>query len=105
MCEGKLIVCVCGAGINTSSNAKMTIEEYLENEGIFDIEVKHITISDMENHRNRSNMVVVWMTQVDSSYNVPSFHGLPYLIGKRKAKEQLTKEIIAKMDEIFREEV
>ena len=101
--KSKLIVCVCGAGINTSSNAKMTIVDYLDKEGIYDIKVKHVTLNDLVSLRNRGNMVIVWMTQVDDSFDEPSFKGLPYLIRSRKAKQALTKDIIAKMEEIYKE--
>lgn len=102
MAKNKLILCVCGAGINTSTNAKNTILEYLEKEGVTDIEVKHLMISEMEPYKGRENMVIVWMTKVDEVFNSPSFQGLPYLIGSRKAKEQLTKDIIARMNEIYK---
>lgn len=101
MSANKLILCVCGAGINTSTNAKMTITDYLAKEGVTDIEVKHMMISDMGPYIGRENMVIVWMTKVDERIDSPSFQGLPYLIGSRKAKEKLTKEIINRMEEIY----
>ncbi|GAA0182068.1 hypothetical protein SH2C18_45100 [Clostridium sediminicola] len=101
MAESKLILCVCGAGINTSTNAKITIKDYLEKDGVTDVEVKHLMIGDMDPYKGRKNMVIVWMTKVDESFGAPSFQGLPYLIGSRKAKEKLTKQIIAKMEEIY----
>lgn len=102
MSENKLIVCVCGAGINTSTNAKMTINDYLEKEGVTDVEVKHLMIGDMEPYKGRENMIVVWMTKVDESFGAPSFQGISYLIGSRKAKEKLTKDIIGKMKDIYK---
>lgn len=103
MTENKLILCVCGAGINTSTNAKNTIQDYLQKEGVTDIEVKHLMIGDMGPYKERKNMIVVWMTKVDESFGAPSFQGLSYLIGSRKAKEKLTKDIIAKMNEIYKQ--
>lgn len=97
----KLILCVCGGGINTSANAKITIEDYLHKEGVSDIEVKHAMIGDIGSLKGRKNMVVVWMTQVDESFGAPSFQGMAYLIGSRKKKEKLTKDIISRMDEIY----
>jgi galactitol-specific phosphotransferase system IIB component len=102
LAKNKLILCVCGAGINTSTNAKNTILDYLEKEGVTDIDVKHLMISEMDPYRDRENMVIVWMTKVDGAFGAPSFKGLPYLIGSRKAKEQLTKDIIGRMNEIYR---
>ena len=76
MSKNKLILCVCGAGINTSTNAKNTIKEYFEKAGVEDIEVKHLTISDMDPFKGRENTVIVWMTKVDESFGTPSFQGL-----------------------------
>ena len=102
MAKSKLILCVCGAGINTSNNARMKIMEYLEKEGVNDIEVKHLTIGDLGPYKDRENMVVVWMTQVDPSFGAPSVQGLSYLIGSKKAKEETTKQVIALMDQIYK---
>jgi len=104
MATGKLVLCVCGAGINTSNNARMKILELLEAEGITDYEVKHLTIGDMEPYRGRKNMVVVWMTQVDQSFGAPSIQGIAYLIGSKKAKTETTKQVIALMEEIFQDD-
>ncbi len=97
----KLILCVCGGGINTSANAKITIQDHIEGMGIYDIEVRHAMIGDIETLNGRKNMVVVWMTQKNEEYNAPGFQGITYLIGTRKKKEALTKEIMEKMDEIY----
>lgn len=96
----KLILCVCGGGINTSANAKITIQDYLHKEGVTDIEVKHAMIGDIGPMKGRKNMVVVWMTQIDEEFGAPSFQGMSYLIGSRKKKAKLTQDIIAKMEEI-----
>ena len=102
MAKSKLILCVCGAGINTSNNARMKIVEYLEKEGVTDIEVKHLTIGDLGPYKDRENMVVVWMTQVDPSFGAPSVQGLSYLIGSKEAKEETTKQVIALMNQIYK---
>lgn len=96
----KLILCVCGAGINTSANAKITIEDYLHDQNVYDIEVKHAMIGDIEPYNGRKNMIVVWMTSKDEDFDAPGFQGMVYLIGSRKKKAALTEEIIAKMNEI-----
>lgn len=102
MAAKKLILCVCGAGINTSINAEMTIREYLEKEKANDIEVKHTTIGDIGAYQGRENMVVVWMTAVLESFGAPSVQGLTYLVGSRKAKQELTQQIIALMNSIYK---
>ncbi len=104
MAKNKLILCVCGAGINTSNNARMKILELLEKEGVRDIEVKHLTVADLDPYKGRENMVVVWMTQIDESFGAPSVQGLSYLIGSKKAKEETTKQVVALMNEIYRED-
>lgn len=104
MSTSKLVLCVCGAGINTSNNARMKILEFLEAEGITDYEVKHLTIGDMEPYRNRKNMVIVWMTKVDETFGAPSVQGLSYLIGTKKAKLETTKQVIALMEDIYVED-
>lgn len=94
MKKSKLILCICGAGINTSMNAKLTIQDELEALGHYDIEVKHINLGNFDVYKNRKNMVVVWMTQADYTIDAPSFQGLDYLIGSRKKKKKLTAEIV-----------
>lgn len=101
MAASKLILCVCGAGINTSLNAKNKINEFLEKEGVNDIEVKHVMIGDIQPYSGRENMVVVWMTKIDETFDAPGIQGISYVIGSKKAKEKLTKEIIEKMNEIY----
>ncbi|MCL2034128.1 MAG: hypothetical protein FWG94_05280 [Oscillospiraceae bacterium] len=101
MATPKLILCICGAGINTSNNAKMKILELLEKEGVNDIDVKHIMIGDLGPYKNRKNMVAVWMTKVDESFGSPSVQGISFLTGSKKAKIETTKKIIALMNEIY----
>lgn len=101
MADSKLVLCVCGAGINTSLNAMNKIKELLEKEGVYDIEVKICTVGDMEPYRGRKNMVVVWMTAVDENFGSPSIQGLTYLIGGKKAKIETTQQVIALMNEIY----
>ena len=101
MSANKLILCVCGAGINTSLNAKNRILEYLREEGVTEIDVVHAMIGDIGPYKGRENMVVVWMTKVDPTFGSPSVQGLPFMIGSKKAKEALIQEIMQKMDEIY----
>lgn len=101
MSASKLILCVCGAGINTSLNAKNKIVDFLRAEGRTDIEVKHAMIGDIQPYKGRENMVVVWMTKIDPNFGMPAVQGLTFMIGTKQAKADLIKEIIAKMDEIY----
>lgn len=101
MNPNKLILCVCGAGINTSLNAKNRLVDYLRDHGRSDIDVVHAMIGDIQPYNGRKNMVVVWMTKVDPNFNAPSVQGLPFLIGGKKAKEELTEQIISLIDEIY----
>jgi len=101
MAVPKLVLCVCGAGINTSLNALHNINRFMKEEGVDDIEVKLCINSEMEPYRGRKNMVVVWMTTVDESFNAPSVQGLTFLVGGKKAKKEITQKIIALMNEIY----
>ncbi len=80
---------------------KITIEDYLHSLNVYDVEVKHAMIGDIEPMNGRKNMVVVWMTQKDEAFEAPGFQGMVYLIGSKKKKAALTEEIIAKMEEIY----
>lgn len=101
MAEGKLILCVCGGGINTSLNAKNKIGEYLQEHGIHDVEVVHAMIGDIGPYKGRENMVVVWMTQIDPNFGAPAVQGMQFVIGSKKAKLALVEQILQKMDEIY----
>lgn len=101
MAESKLILCVCGGGINTSLNAKNKIKEYLESENAQDIEVIHAMIGDINPYNGRKNMVVVWMTQIDPNFNAPGIQGMSFVIGSKKTKLQLCAQILDKMNEIY----
>ena len=99
MAEKKLILCVCGAGINTSINAEMTIKEYLEKRKVHkEYQVEHCTVDKMEPYKGRKNMVVCWMTTIDEKFSAPGVQGLAYLIGSKKDKEELTDKIIELME-------
>ncbi|OUP52398.1 hypothetical protein B5F17_09050 [Butyricicoccus pullicaecorum] len=100
MAEGKLILCVCGGGINTSLNAKNKINEYLSEQGIHDVEVIHAMIGDINPYRGRPNMVVVWMTQIDPTFDAPGVQGMSFVIGSKKAKAQLCEQIVQKLNEV-----
>lgn len=101
MAASKLILCVCGAGINTSLNAEQRIQDYFRANKVKDIEVKHAMIGDIGPYKGRENMVVVWMTKIDPSFNAPSVQGLPFMIGSRKQKDELCKQIFDLMNEIY----
>lgn len=101
MAESKLILCVCGGGINTSLNAKNKINEYLESQGVNDIEVVHAMIGDINPYNGRKNMVVVWMTQINPDFHAPGVQGMSFVIGSKKAKIQLCEQILEKMNEIY----
>jgi galactitol-specific phosphotransferase system IIB component len=99
--EKKLILVICGAGINTSTAAKDFIMDELERRRVDNVEVKHTLISDAEKYRNRKNMVIVCMTKADViDFDVPVFQGLNFLIGTRKTKQELVDKIQAALDEI-----
>lgn len=100
MGEGKLILCVCGGGMNTSLNAKNKITDYLEEQGIHDVEVVHAMIGDITPYRGRPNMVVVWMTQIDPTFDAPGVQGMQFVIGSRKAKHALCEQIVNKLNEV-----
>jgi galactitol-specific phosphotransferase system IIB component len=101
MSAKKLVLCVCGAGINTSINAEMTIKEYLDKLKVKDYDVKHCMVSDLGPYKDRKNMVVCWMTSIDEAFNAPSVQGLSYLIGTKKQKEETTKKIIDLMESCY----
>ena len=100
MSERKMLLCVCGAGINTSINAERYLEEYGRNIGRTDIEVKHCMVGDILAYKDRPNMVVVWMTAPDLTFGSPSAKGLPFMIGTKKAKLDLAEKIVKQLDEI-----
>lgn len=103
MTEKKLVLCVCGGGINTSLNAETKIKEYLSDNGITDVEVKHAMIGDINTYRGRKNMVVVWMTQIDPGFQAPGIQGMAFVIGSKKAKAALCAEIVQKLKEVCTE--
>ena len=98
MAEKKLVLCVCGAGINTSINGVMQVQDYLEKKKIKDYQVTHCTVDKMEPYKDRKNLVVVWMTSIDEKFKAPGVQGLPFLIGSKKDKEALTEKIIEIME-------
>ena len=103
MAERKMLLCVCGAGINTSINAERYLQEYVESIGRADIEVKHCMVGDILNYKGRKNMVVVWMTAPDPTFESPAERGLPFMIGTKKAKLELAEKIVKQLDEISEE--
>jgi galactitol-specific phosphotransferase system IIB component len=101
MSANRLILCVCGGGMNTSMNAENRIVEYLRKAKRHDVEVKHAMIGDILTYKGRENMVVVWMTKIDPTFGMPAVQGLPFMIGSRQAKEELVEQIMKKLDEIY----
>ena len=53
-------------------------------------------IGDINPGNGRKNMVVVWMTQMNESFEAPGFKGLPFEIGTKKAKADLAKRSLPK---------
>ena len=101
--ERKMLLCVCGAGINTSINAERYLEDYLRDIGRTDIEVKHCMVGDILAYKGRKNMVVVWMTAPDPTFGSPAERGLTFMIGGKKAKLELAEQIVKHLDEISEE--
>jgi galactitol-specific phosphotransferase system IIB component len=92
----KMILVICGAGINTSTAARDFVSEELAKRNIKDIDVKHAMISDLGRYRGRTNMVIISMARVDvADMEVPSFPGLVFLIGKKQEKVDMVEKIIA----------
>lgn len=100
MAEKKLILCVCGGGINTSLNAETRIREYLDEQDIHDVDVAHAMIGDINSYRGRENLVVVWMTQIDPTFQAPGIQGMQFVIGSKKSKAALCAQIVDKLNEI-----
>lgn len=101
MAASKLILCVCGAGINTSLNAEQRIKDFLREKKVRDIEVKHAMIGDIQPYRGRENMVVAWMTKIDPTFEAPSVQCVKFLTGTRKEKDALCQQILDMMNEIY----
>ena len=90
---GKLIVVACGAGINTSTIAEDMIRERLDKEGMEDVEVKRILISDIDKYIGRMNLIVCMM-KIYREFDIPQLKGMPFLIGTKAEKEVLLDEIV-----------
>jgi galactitol PTS system EIIB component len=90
---GKLIIVACGAGINTSTIAEVSIRERLRQEGLNDIEVKRILMADIEAYVGRMDLLVSMM-KVFRTFDVPVVQGMPFLIGTRKEKDVLLDKIM-----------
>ena len=93
MTEKKLVLCVCGGGINTSLNAETKINEYLSDNGITDVEVKHAMIGDINPYRGRKNMVVVWMTQIDPGFQAPAFRAWRSSSARKRRKQLCARKL------------
>jgi galactitol-specific phosphotransferase system IIB component len=102
MAEKKLIVCACGAAINTSNMAKIFIEDYLEAKKHRDYRVEICRLDQLdEKYGGRKNMVVCWMGPVDDKFKAPGVQGLSLMVGAKKDKEALVEEIIKLMEENY----
>ena len=58
---GKLIVVACGVGINTSTLGEDMIRERLEAEGITDVTVKRVLMSNIEKFEDEMDILVSMM--------------------------------------------
>lgn len=91
----KLILCICGAGINTSMAAKDFISEELRKRKIKDVDIKHTTVSDLKKYMGTPGMAGVFMTRADGiDLGCPQFQGLVFLIGKKSDKIALVDKIL-----------
>jgi len=97
--DNKLILVVCGAGINTSTMASEFIKDELAKRKIGNVDVKTILINDLQRYQGRENMVIVFMTKVDTDMGVPSFQGLNFLIGDRETKLEIFENILDALGE------
>jgi galactitol-specific phosphotransferase system IIB component len=92
----RLIVVACGAGINTSTIAEDSIKERVQKEGLKDVDVKRILMSEIDGYLARTDLVmVVSMMKIFRTFDVPVFQGMPFLIGSKDEKEALMQKILA----------
>lgn len=95
----KLVLCICGAGINTSMAAKDYISEELRRRKIKNVDVKHTTVSDLKKYIGTPGMVAVFMTKADGiDLGCPQFQGLCFLIGKKSTKIEMVDQIVAALE-------
>ena len=98
MAEKKLILCACGAAINTSKMAEMVIQDYLEKKKLHkEYQVGICRIDKLEPYRGKKNMVICWMGPVDENFDTPGVQGLAFLAGSKQEKEALCDKIIELM--------
>ncbi|HTX80334.1 MAG TPA: hypothetical protein VMC62_11725 [Longilinea sp.] len=90
---GKLIIVACGAGINTSTMAEDAIRERLLEEGMGDVTVKRILMADIEKYIGQMD-ILVSMMKVFRDFGIPTFQGMPFLIGSKEEKNALLEKII-----------
>ncbi|MDR1506415.1 MAG: hypothetical protein LBI67_04870 [Treponema sp.] len=99
MAEKKLIVCACGAAINTSNMAKIFIEDYLDAKKRRDYRVEICRLDQLdEKFKGRKNLVVCWMGPVDEQFKAPGVQGLALMVGAKKEKEALVEKIVELME-------
>jgi galactitol-specific phosphotransferase system IIB component len=89
---GKLIVVACGAGINTSAMAEDMIRTRIEEQGLEDVEVKRVLISDIDKYIGRMD-IVICMMKIYREFDIPQLKGMPFLIGTKAEKKVLLDEI------------
>ena len=99
MADKKLVVCACGAAINTSNMAKIFIEDYLDTKKRRDYKGEICRLDQLnEKFRGRKNMVVCWMGPVDEKFEATGVQGLALMAGAKKEKEALVEKIIELME-------
>lgn len=97
--EKKLILVVCGAGINTSTMAGEFISEEIAKRKLKNLAVKTILVNDLPRYEGRKDMAIVFMTRIDRDMGVPSYQGMNFLIGTRDSKLELFDKIVASLGE------
>lgn len=90
---GKLIVVACGVGINTSTLGEDMIRERLEAEGITDVTVKRVLMSNIEKFEDEMD-ILVSMMKVYREFKCPVVKGLPFLIGTKDEQKALLDHIV-----------
>lgn len=80
------IMCCCGNGVGTSLVMQMTVEEALENLGIFDVEVIFGSLSDASD--TKADLFVV-SKEVENTLSGVTVVGLEDLMDSEQAAEKL----------------
>jgi len=96
--DQKLILVVCGAGINTSTMAGEFISDEISKRKLKNVKVKTVLVNDLPRYKGQKDMAIVYMTKVDTDMGVPSFQGMNFLIGTRDTKLELFDKILESLD-------